>query len=72
MVCSCEPQLSVQDKRVLSHWDETTLLQNGHYEMKIPFEIDPSNLPDNHVVAEKRLQSLVRRLRRDPTLHDGI
>ena len=37
--------------------------------MDIPFKSKLPNLPDNRSVAEKRLQSLARRFRKDPELH---
>ena len=41
----------------------------GHYQLDIPFKSKLPNLPDNRSVAEKRLQSLAHRFRKDPELH---
>ena len=37
--------------------------------MDIPFKSKNANLPDNRVIAEKRLRSLTRRFLRYPELH---
>ena len=41
----------------------------GHHQLDIPFKSKLPNLPDNRSVAEKRLQSLAHRFRKDPDLH---
>lgn len=60
--------MSVADKTAVSLWDETVCLKQGHYELGIPFKERPLNLPNNREVAEQRLWSLGRRLKRDSSL----
>ena len=63
-----ESGMSVEDRRVLEIWDKTTQIVDGHYQFDIPFKTDPPELPDNKYLAERRLDSLGRRLGRDPDL----
>jgi hypothetical protein len=44
-------------------------LIDGHYQLEIPFDNASTGLPNNRVIAEKRLGSLGKRLSRDPDLH---
>ena len=77
-VPDCGPVKSVDDKKVIQEWNENIKLKNGHYELTIPFKARSTSLdlPDNRVMAEKRLYSLGRRLSKDPVLMskytDGI
>ena len=63
------PRMSINDKRVIDIWDKTLTVVDGHYQMDIPFKLYPPQLPDNRSLADKRLQSLGRRLTKDPELH---
>ncbi|XP_064622573.1 uncharacterized protein LOC135484816 [Lineus longissimus] len=69
-LASGQPQMSQNDKKVVGMWDKSVSLVDGHYQLNIPFKKTPPELPDNRMMAEKRLQSLGRRLSRDPALHD--
>ena len=60
--------LSVEDKRVVEFWEESIHRSEGHYVLPIPFRQRPPYLPPNRVMAEKRLDSLKRRLSRDASL----
>ena len=62
-------QFSVDDKKAVDIWKQSTELVNGHYQMDIPFKYKDPNLPDNQGIAEKRLQWLTSRFLRDPELH---
>ena len=64
-----EQQMSVEDHRVLTLWEDTTWKEDGHYYCHIPFKSHPPGLPNNKMVAEKRLGSLRRRLLGDRELH---
>ena len=64
------PQMSQDDKRVMEVWNQSIELKDQHYEMDIPFKSTPLDLPDNKVVAERRLQCLGRRLSKNPELHE--
>ncbi|XP_071804851.1 uncharacterized protein [Asterias amurensis] len=70
------PRMCINDKRVIDVWDRTLTVVDGHYQIDIPFKLYPPQLPDNRSLADKRLQSLGRRLTKDPELHsrykDGI
>ena len=63
-------QMSVNDKHVIDIWDRTTVVTEGHYEMVIPFKNENPNLPNNISIAESRLESLERRLRKDTDLYE--
>lgn len=60
---------SVEDKKARSIMEETISLKDGHYEMGLPWRQFPPSLPNNHKMAESRLQSLKRRLEKDNNLH---
>ena len=45
------------------------MYEEGHYTLPIPFREEQPYLPDNRQMAERRLTSLARKLRRDPALH---
>ena len=61
--------LSFEDKRVVELWEESIQHSDGHYVLPKPFRQRPPYLPPNRVMAEKRLESLHRRLSRDASLH---
>ena len=65
-----EKGMSFNDRRALEIWEKTITTDNGHYQLAIPFKERPPSLEDNHYVAEKRLESLGVRLRKDPQLHE--
>jgi hypothetical protein len=69
MVAKCR-EMSVVDNRVLKLWVESTVFIDGHYQMKIPFESYPPNLPNNRMIAEHRLKLLQRRLTKDPEMKE--
>jgi hypothetical protein len=56
---------SVNDKKVIELWEDTTEVIDGRYSLQLPFKETPPNLPDNRQTAEKRLESLERNLQRD-------
>ena len=63
------PQFSVDDKRAVDIWERSVEVVEGHYQLDIPFKSKLPNLPDNRIVAGKRLQSLAHQFRKDPELH---
>ena len=67
---SNSPSLSVSDKRAVKIWDDSVQVNDGHYELAIPFKTDDPHFPDNKSMAEKRLVLLGKRLTKDPNLHD--
>ena len=60
--------LSVEDRRARSIMDSSVKMVGGHYEIALPWKCDTPYLPNNRSMAERRLQLLKRRLKRDPKL----
>ena len=56
---------SVEDRSVMSLWDDTCRKVDGHYELPIPWKDRDETLPNNYCVAKGRLDSLVKKLHRD-------
>ena len=51
------PQFSVEGKRAVDIWERSVEVVEGHYQLDIPFKSKLPSLPDNRIVAERRLQS---------------
>ena len=49
------PQFSVENKRAVDIWERSVEIADGHYQMDIPFKSKLPSLPDNQIVAERRL-----------------
>jgi hypothetical protein len=64
------PEMSVNDRKVISIWDETATLADGHYQLDIPFRSRPPSLPYNRSLAEHRVKLLQRRFEKDPVLYE--
>ena len=56
---------SINDKKVVEHWDRTAEIVDNHYSLEIPFKQNPPNMPNNREIAEKRLRSLENNLMKD-------
>ncbi len=69
MLSSCTAEYSSDDKRAVDTWNESICMKNGHYEMDIPFDKQPPELPNNRYMAEKRLEHLKHRFKKKPELH---
>lgn len=54
--------LSVEDKRALQIIRDTTTFVDGHYEIGLLWKCDNPQLPNNRSLADKRAESLRRRL----------
>ena len=66
----CESKtMSLNDRRALDIMEESVKLENGHYEIALPWKTYPPNLKTNRTVAERRLELLKKRLRREPIVH---
>lgn len=66
---SLRPAMSVEDHEALNLMSRSTKKDGGHYEVSLPWRHDPPPLPNNRQMAETRLQSLKRRMKKDPDLH---
>ena len=64
-----EESLSFEDQRAKQIMDQSAVLVNGHYQLKLPFRHSPPCLPDSLPVAKKRLYWLKKRMERDPEFH---
>ena len=53
---------SKTDHDVIQFWDENTKYVDGHYEVPVPWKQKDMSLPDNKVMAQRRLKSNVQRL----------
>ena len=67
---SNEPTMSISDQKVVSMWEQSLCIDEGHYSLDIPFKIRPPCLPDNKVIAEHRLCLLGRCLSRDSDMRE--
>ncbi|VDQ15223.1 unnamed protein product [Trichobilharzia regenti] len=65
---SCETSSSEIDKEVLKATDMEIRLRNGHYEVPLTWKEDWSRLPPNRFGAERRLDSLQKKLKKDESL----
>ena len=61
--------MSLNDRKALNIMEETIKLENGHYEMALPWKFYPPRLQDNRALAERRLLQLKKRLLREPLVH---
>ncbi|KAL9989490.1 hypothetical protein ACROYT_G004049 [Oculina patagonica] len=61
--------MSLNDRKALNIMKETVQLQNGHYEMALPWKFYPPRLQNNRTLAERRLLQLKRRLLKEPLVH---
>ena len=66
---SSKTSMSQEDRRALDVMNESIKLEEGHYEMALPWRQHPPELPNNKSLAEHRLKLLKRRLTKDPLLH---
>ncbi|XP_028416310.1 uncharacterized protein LOC114540230 [Dendronephthya gigantea] len=60
--------MSKEDERAQKILEETFKLKDGHYETGLLWKDDNTILPDNRKQAEKRLEGLKRRFKREPDL----
>ena len=64
-VCS---GMSVSDASTIRNWDENAKVVDSHYVLEIPFKHEEPDLPDNKQLAERRLEYLGKRLKKDEAL----
>lgn len=68
--CGDSLGLSNSDRKALGVWNKSVKLVDQHYSMDIPFKERPPELPDNRLMAERRLHLLGKRLQRDSELSE--
>ena len=62
------PTMSQNDRKALEIMERTVTMENGHYQMALPWKTFPPNLPNNKPQAKHRLQMLKNRLLKNPEL----
>lgn len=62
-------QMSQEDQKAITITEQTTQLNDGHYEIALPWKGYPPSLPNNRPQAEHCLKHLKRRFLKDPGLH---
>jgi len=61
--------MSIEDQESLNKMKNSVRLVNGHYSVGMLWKREDPWLPDNRQMAEARLQSLKRKLKRDENFH---
>lgn len=56
------PSMSLEDQKVITLWDDEARKEDQHYELPIPWKDRSDPLPNNYVVAKRRLDSLLKRI----------
>ena len=69
-VANNKSSLSVEDKRALEMMEQSLKRKDGHFQVALPWREKPVKIPNNKPMAEKRLESLKRRLKKDGELFD--
>jgi hypothetical protein len=64
------PGMSVEDRKAMKILEESTKLVDGKFEVGMLWRHENPWLPDNRSTAEARLNSLKRKLVKDPKLHE--
>ena len=62
--------VSTQEETVHEKFLDTIHLNNGRYEVSLPWKEQHALLPDNHAQAVSRLPSVLKRLRKNPGLFE--
>ena len=61
--------MSQNDRKTPDIMEKTVKLENGHYEIALPWKTYPPNLQNNRTIAERRFELLRKRLRKEPVVH---
>ncbi|XP_071952433.1 uncharacterized protein [Antedon mediterranea] len=61
--------MSQSDIQALTSMEESVTYKDGHYHVAMPWKASPSTLPNNRVLAERRLKTLQARLERSNDTH---
>ena len=70
VISNCKVSMSVEDKSALAVIEGTVKLVDGHYQLALPWREPAPKLPNNRVMAERRLQLLKKRFLRDLELFE--
>lgn len=62
--------MSVQDKKALQMMEQSVELVSGHYQVGLPWRHHPPCIPNNRLLAVRRLGYLKRRLQKDQELFE--
>ncbi|XP_053392388.1 uncharacterized protein LOC128555057 [Mercenaria mercenaria] len=63
-----EQPLTQIEQKVLKESEKDMKVEDGRYEVKIPWKTDPSNIPNDYEMAVKRLQHTEKRLKKEPNI----
>jgi hypothetical protein len=64
-----DSEMSLEDKRALAIMEQSLIFVDNHYQLDLPLRERP-NFPNNKSLAERKLNSLKTRLKKDPNLYD--
>ena len=59
---------SVEDNKALRVMEDSVKLVDGHFQVALPWRKDPPDIPNNKIMAERRLRFLRNRLMKDTEL----
>ena len=62
-------ELSINDKKAITIWDNSLQFSAGHYTLEIPIKVSKPIMPNNKDGVRLRLEVLRRRLSTDANLH---
>ena len=61
LIPDCKVSMSIEDKRALAVMESSAKLVDGHYQLALPWREPAPKLPNNRIMAERRLQLLKKR-----------
>nr|XP_061785759.1 uncharacterized protein LOC133576497 [Nerophis lumbriciformis] len=64
-----QEEMSREEMKYMELVESSVQLQDGHYQMKLPFKSENTSLPNNICVAKQRIRGLERRLQRNADFH---
>ena len=68
LINSEKRSMSVNDQKVMNHWNDNVEFRDGHYILPIPFKEEDQRFPNNIKGIDERMSSLRRKLLKD----DGL
>ena len=70
LIPDCKVSMSVEDKRALAVMESSAKLVDGDYQLALPWREPAPKLPNNRIMADRRLQLLKKRFLRDSELFE--